>query len=345
MELVQEASDRPSSERELLLEPAPPGVEPRRAGRRDRHRGRGRVECASGRGASRACASSNVSHELKTPIGAMALLVETWSRLDDVTVRHLFVEWLARGRPARPHRRRSPRPQPHRGPGGPDPDRVPVRVALDEAVDLASGRWRFARGMLVAASVRSRPTWRSTATRAGRERGREPARQRDQYSGAASPSKWRARRRRSCRVRRARSRHRHSRPRDLERILERFYRVDKARSRDTGGTGPGLAIVRHVAQAHGGEVTVQSRRGRRLDLHVVHTACQRQRNGARSRRRHLTEESMADPPLILVVDDSSCIETPSPWRCNARVPRGDGGHGPEAIERFDVARPAPCSST
>ena len=55
--------------------------------------------------------------------------------------------------------------------------------------------------------------------------------------------------------------------RDLERVFERFYRVDRARSRETGGTGLGLAIVRHVASNHDGDVRVESSRGRRIHLH------------------------------------------------------------------------------
>jgi two-component system, OmpR family, sensor histidine kinase SenX3 len=51
-------------------------------------------------------------------------------------------------------------------------------------------------------------------------------------------------------------------------VFERFYRVDRARSRDTGGTGLGLAIVKHVTENHGGTVRAMSELGQGTTLEV-----------------------------------------------------------------------------
>jgi two-component system sensor histidine kinase SenX3 len=77
---------------------------------------------------------------------------------------------------------------------------------------------------------------------------------------------------------------------DLDRVFERFYRVDPARTRDTGGTGLGLSIVKHVASEHGGDVSAWSLPGKgstftmRIPLAQVHSSEELAQSFAQSRK-------------------------------------------------------------
>ncbi len=128
--------------------------------------------------------------------------------------------------------------------------------------------------------------------------------------------------------------------RDLERIFERFYRVDRARSRETGGTGLGLSIVRHVAQAHGGDVTVESREGEG-SLFTLHVPIAHGPIANGNGRSSAEVCVMADPPLILVVDDEQSYRD----ALSVALQREGflvetAADGPEAIARFDATKPA-----
>jgi two-component system sensor histidine kinase SenX3 len=204
---------------------------------------------------------ANVSHELKTPIGAMELLAETVASSDDMTVTRRLSEQLAR------EADRLARIVDDlldlsliEAQEAPTRDRVPVRVALDEAVERVRSM-ALARGIPLRVgevsadlAINCDPTQVVSAVTNLLDNAIK-------YSEDGQPVEVSAHRDGDRVVIAVHDEGIGIPSRDLERIFERFYRVDKARSRATGGTGLGLSIVRHVAQAHGGEVAVDSIEG------------------------------------------------------------------------------------
>jgi two-component system sensor histidine kinase SenX3 len=206
---------------------------------------------------------ANISHELKTPVGALALLAETVEEAaDDPEAVRRFAGRMRQEASRLTHlvqdlitlsRIQAAEPIP-------DPNPVELGAVVIEALDRCRMK-ASARGIELAANcdeplmVLGDEDLLITALRNLLEN-----------AVAYSPEKTRVV------VSASKDGHQYAQisvadqgigipERELERIFERFYRVDPARSRATGGTGLGLAIVKHVVAAHGGRVTVWSREG------------------------------------------------------------------------------------
>ena len=204
---------------------------------------------------------ANISHELKTPVGAMGLLAETLTMEDDPVVSRRLAERIV-DEAFRMDRTIEDLLVLSRIESEEAPDHEPVvaRVAIAEAVErirpgaeqagidieVADADPRLVvfgdRRQIVSAlynlldnAVKYSDPGAVVEVRAHRDGARLAIEVQDHGFGIPKG--------------------------DLERVFERFYRVDQARSRSTGGTGLGLAIVRHVATNHAGEVTVESRLG------------------------------------------------------------------------------------
>jgi two-component system sensor histidine kinase SenX3 len=204
---------------------------------------------------------ANISHELKTPVGALGLLAETIADEDDGAVvqrlaERMLYEATRVGRTIDDllELSRIEADEPH------PPEPVPVNLIVAEAVDRVRPAAEF-RGAAIEVAEAPR-----SLSILGDRRQLVSALHNlldnaTKYSEPGSTIEVLSRLV-GTNVEIAVRDHGMGIPaRDLERIFERFYRVDRARSRETGGTGLGLAIVRHVAANHAGECRVESREG------------------------------------------------------------------------------------
>ncbi len=216
---------------------------------------------------------ANVSHEIRTPLTVLAGFVETLQSLDlarEERDRYLRLmeqadapDADAGGRPAHALRawRAGPCPAPASG-RRPAPSwvsagrraraladalgkRLDLRCAAPPSVSLAGapGELQSAFSNLVSNAVRYTPSGGRVEVRASAGDGAFEFAVRDTGPGIA--------------------------PEHLPRLTERFYRVDRSRSRESGGTGLGLAIVKHVVQRHGGELRIESMPGQGSTFTIV----------------------------------------------------------------------------
>lgn len=204
---------------------------------------------------------ANISHELRTPIGAMAVLAETLSQEEDTAVIHRLATKIS-DEAMRVGRLIDDLLELSRLEYGGEPARelVSVPAIVLEAVErtqtladsrrisidvhqpvlaaLVAGDRRqlaSALGNLLENAVKYSESGSSVEVVARRSEGNVLLDVRDH--GVGIPAK------------------------EIDRIFERFYRVDRARSRETGGTGLGLSIARHIVTNHGGEIRVRSVEG------------------------------------------------------------------------------------
>lgn len=204
---------------------------------------------------------ANLSHELKTPVGAIGLLAETLLAEPDPDVARRLTERVV-NESFRVSRTIDDLLELSRIEAGPRDARQPVAVhlVLDEAADRIRPAAELHDIAIRVADVSSRVSaWGDR-----RQLVSAVANLLDnavKYSSPGSSVEVRAASDGSTVAIEVEDHGLGIPARDLERIFERFYRVDRARSRDTGGTGLGLAIVRHVVANHEGEVTVTSTEG------------------------------------------------------------------------------------
>lgn len=204
---------------------------------------------------------ANISHELKTPVGALGLLAETLLDEDDPDVAQRLIERMQREafRVARTIDDLLQLSQIEAS-EAPERELVGVDLLIDEAVD----RTRAAAELREVDLVTTEAPGHLAVAGDRRQLVSAVANLCDnavKYSDPHSKVELRARAVGGWVEIDVIDQGIGIPARDQERVFERFYRVDRARSRDTGGTGLGLAIVRHVVQNHDGEISVSSREG------------------------------------------------------------------------------------